>query len=60
MAELGSIVAMRDLEDKSNAYLLEYNKYGELVEVHYDELKKRYPNKWNALEHEIFEGDLVW
>lgn len=60
MAELGSIVAMRDLKDKSNAYLYEYNEQGEYVKVYYDELKKRYPNKWNALEHEIFEGDIVW
>lgn len=60
MAELGSIVAMRDLKDKSNAYLYEYNEQGEYVKVHYDELKKRYPNKWKALEKEIFEGDIVW
>ena len=55
-AELGSIVMFRDIKDKSAAFLLEYNKEGTLVKVGYDELKKRYPNKWKVLEDYIF-GD---
>ena len=55
-ADLGGIVAFRDMKDKSHAYLYERNKYGELVKVGYNELKKRYPNRWKVLEEHIF-GD---
>ena len=55
-ADLGGIVAFRDMKDKSHAYLYERNEYGEMVKVGYDELKKRYPNRWKVLEEYIF-GD---
>ena len=55
-ADLGGIVAFRDMKDKSHAYLYERNEYGEMIKVGYDELKKRYPNRWKVLEEYIF-GD---
>lgn len=53
-ADLGGVVAFRDIPDKSMAYLLEINDDGELVKVSYDELKRKYPNRWQVLEEAIF------